>query len=114
MTAIELSAGCDRWAMGDATKHPPVDARFLDALAQAGFVAFTGPGGMCGGKAERRSVVAIHRGRGVKWELAFRERESDLVTTTTTDLGQTIPAVLAWLRGKPLAADENSVHAVAG
>lgn len=94
--------------------HPPQDAAFLEAVAEAGFVAFTGPSGLCGGKSDTRSIVAIHRGQGRKWELVFRESESDIVTTTTTDLGDATDAVLSWLRGKSLAVDENALHAVAG
>ena len=113
MTTLELSPGCKRWRVGDNTKHPPADRMFLEAMTQAGFVAFTGPGGLCGGKAESRTVVIIHRGRGTKWEVAFRENESDVVTTTT-DLGNATIAVLSWLRGSVLLADEDSLHAVAG
>ena len=114
MTKIQLSQGCERWQIGDATKHPPADGAFLGAVAQAGFLAFTGPGGLCGGKSETRSTIAIHRGRGTKWELVFRENETDVVTTTTTDLANATKAILAWLRGKSLAVDEDSLHAVAG
>ncbi len=114
MTTIELSAGCERWQIGDVTKHPPADAAFLEAVVRAGFLAFTGPGGLCGAKSLTRSTVAVHRGRGVKWEVVFREHESDVVTTTTTDLANIATAVLSWLRGKPLMVEENSLHAVAG
>jgi hypothetical protein len=114
MAAIELAAGCQRWRNGDSTKHPPNDSAFLSAVTEAGFVAFTGPAGLCGGKSKDRTVLAIHRGRGVKWEIIFRENDSDIVTTTTTDLTEMTVAMLAWLRGGSLSADENSVHAVAG
>lgn len=114
MTTIELSPGCEKWQVGDATKHPPVDAAFLDSLTQAGFTAFIGPGGMCGGKTETRSAIAIHRGRGTKWELIFRENEADVVTTMTTDLGKATASVLAWLQGRALAVDADSLHAIAG
>ena len=113
MTTIELSPGCEHWKLGDSTKHPPADSRFLDALARAGFLAFIGPGGLCGGKSESRTVLAIHRGRGTKWEVVFRENDSDAVTTTTTDLADMTITMLAWLRGKSLSAEENSVHAIA-
>jgi len=114
MTTIELSAGCVRWLPGDNTKHPPIDCTFLETLTHAGFLAFTGPSGLCGGKTEHRTVVLVHRGRGTKWEVVFRENETDVVTTTTTDLGKTTIAILSWLRGGVLSVDENSLHAVAG
>ncbi len=114
MTTIELSPGCQRWNQGDSTMHPPVDVRFLHELADAGFVAFTGPGGLCGGKSKSRAVLAIHRGRGTRWEVVFRDNDSDVVTTTTTDLAEMTITVLAWLRGKSLTAEENSLHAIAG
>jgi hypothetical protein len=113
MTAIELSSGCQVWRPGDATQHSPNDRLFLEAITEAGFVAFTGPSGLCGGKSENRTVVAVHRGRGTKWEIVFRESDSDVVTTSTTDLKRMTMTVIAWLRGKMLSADENSVHAVA-
>ena len=114
MTTIELSPGCERWHVGDDTKHPPSDSTFLGALTHAGFIAFTGPSGLCGGKSENRTVVLVHRGRGTKWEVVFRENESDVVTTTTSDLGKTTVTILSWLRGGVLSVDENSLHAVAG
>ena len=114
MTTIELSPGCQHWKLGDSTKHPPADSSFLETLTNAGFLAFMGPGGLCGGKAENRTVLAIHRGRGTKWEIVFRENDSDVVTTTTTDLSDMTITMLAWLRGKSLTAAENSVHALAG
>ena len=114
MAAIELSPGCRRWEAGNPTTHPPNDRQFLEAVADAGFVAFTGPSGLCGGKSETRTVLVIHRGRGIKWEIVFREGDSDVVTTTTTDLGSMATAIITWLRGGSLSADENSLHAVAG
>lgn len=68
---------------------------------------------MCGGKSECRSAIVIHRGRGTRWEVVFREHESDVVTTTTTDLSGMTPTVLNWLRGGALLAEENSVRAAA-
>lgn len=114
MAAIELSAGCQRWTSGAATKHPPHDSDFLEAVTAAGFVAFTGPGGLCGGKTENRTVLLIHRGRGVKWEIVFREHDADVVTTTTSNLQRMTSTLLSWLQGTALSADEDSVHAVAG
>ena len=114
MTSSELATGCERWQLGDNTKHPPIDKAFLEAITQAGFIAFTGPSGLCGGKSENRTVVIVHRSRGTKWEVVFRESDLDILTTTTTDLGSTTTAVLSWLRGGVLAAEENSVHSVAG
>lgn len=114
MTTIELSAGCQHWLPGDPTKHPPLDAWFLEAVTSAGFVAFTGPSGLCGGKTQSRTVIAIHRGRGVKWEVVFRENDADVVTTTTTNLKRMTIAMLSWLQGSSLAVDEDSVHVAAG
>lgn len=114
MTEIELSAGCQRWTTGERTKHPPHDRSLLEAMTKAGFVAFTGPSGLCGAKTENRTVLAIHRGRGVKWEIVFRENDADVVTTTTTDLERMTSTMLTWLRGGSLAADEDSLHAVSG
>ena len=113
MATMELSAGCERWEIGTPTMHSPVDSKFLEAVTQSGFMAFVGPGGLCGGKSERRTVFVIHRGRGLKWEVVFRESEADVVTTTTTDLESITIAVLAWLRGRSLSVDEDSLHAVA-
>jgi hypothetical protein len=114
MSAIELSTGCQRWIPGDPTMHPPHDRSLLEAVTKAGFMAFKGPSGLCGGKTENRTVLAIHRGRGVKWEVVFRENDADLVTTVTTNLGSMTTTVLAWLRGGSLIVDEDSLHAVAG
>ncbi len=111
---IEISPGCERWNPGDPTHHAPVDADFLERIAKAGFVTFTGPGVLCGGKSESRTVLAIHRGRGTRWEVVFREYESDVVTTFTTDLVAMSTTMLAWLSGQSLTAKENSLHAVAG
>ena len=114
MTFIELSPGCKTWQIGDATKHPPADNAFLEALTRAGFQAFTGPSGLCGGKSKSRSTIVIHRGRGTRWEVVFRENETDVITTATTDLASTTMVVLSWLRGGTLSVDENSLRAVAG
>ena len=114
MTTIQLSPGCKRWEVGDATKYPPDDEAFLRAVAQAGFLAFVGPSGLCGGKARNRTVLAIHRGRGTNWEIVFRENDSDVVTTTTTDFSRMMITMVAWLGGSALTAAENSLHAVAG
>jgi hypothetical protein len=54
MTTIELSSGCQRWTLGDPTMHPPHDRSLLEAVAKAGFVAFKGPSGLCGGKTATR------------------------------------------------------------
>lgn len=113
MATLELSPTCEVWQVGDATKHPPADGAFLAAVTRAGFLAFTGPSGLCGGKSECRSAIVIHRGRGTRWEVVFREHESDVVTTTTTDLSGMTPTVLNWLRGGALLAEENSVRAAA-
>jgi len=113
MTTIVLSPECRAWKTGDATKHPPADSEFLESLTRAGFLAFTGPSGLCGGKSESRSAIVIHRGRGTRWEVVFRENEIDVVTTTTTDLANTTMTILSWLRGDALSADENSLRAVA-
>jgi hypothetical protein len=98
--------------VGHATKHPPADGAFLAAVTRAGFLAFTGPSGLCGGKSECRSAIVIHRGRGTRWEVVFRENEADVVTTTTDLSGMTL-TVLTWLRGGALLAEENSVRAAA-
>jgi hypothetical protein len=111
MSTIELSAGCNRWYKGDATWHAAQND-FLTALADAGFVAFTGPSGLCGGKSETRSVVVIHRGGGKKWEVVFREHETDLVTAKTTNLPAVTAFSLMWLHGEPLALGEDSLHSV--
>lgn len=114
MSMIELSPGCERWNPGDSTKHPPADGICLETLTREGFIAFTGPSGLCGAKSENRTVLAIHRGRGTKWEVVFRENDADVVTTTTTQLAEMTTTMIAWLRGRSLKAEENSVHAVAG
>jgi hypothetical protein len=94
--------------------HPPADRAFLEAVSHAGFMAFTGPGGLCGAKSSFRSVILIHRGRGTKWEMVFREHESDVVTTMSTDLAKMTATVLSWLRGAALFANEDSLRAKAG
>jgi hypothetical protein len=114
MATIELSPECSIWRLGDTTKHPPADRAFLEAACRAGFLAYTGPSGMCGAKSAFRSVVLLHRGRGAKWEVVYRERETDVITTTTTDLSLTTATALSWLRGGALCANENSLHAKAG
>jgi len=114
MTTIELSPGCQRWAPGSPTKNPPLDRFFLESVVKAGFLAFTHQGGLCGGQSEHRAVLVIHRGRGTKWEVVFQENDSDVVTTTTTDLSNMTETMLAWLQGGALSADENSMRAVAG
>lgn len=114
METIERSPECRRWTLGDPTKNPPDDRLFLEAMVDAGFVAFTHHGGLCGGRSEHRTIVVIHRGRGTKWEVVFQERDADVVTTTTTDLRRMMTTMLTWLRGGALAADEDSLHALAG
>jgi hypothetical protein len=114
MTTIELSPGCQRWVPGSPTKHPPLDKIFLETVIEAGFLAFTHHGGLCGGQSEHRAVLIIHRGRGTRWEVVFQESDLDVVTTTTTDLGNMTTTMLAWLRGRSLSAKENSVRAEAG
>ena len=114
MTTIEPSPGCLRWTPGSPTKNPPLDRIFLEAVAKAGFLAFTHQGGLCGGQSEHRAVLVIHRGRGTKWEVVFQENDSDVVTTTTTDLRSMTTTMLTWLRGGSLSVEENSVRAVAG
>ncbi len=73
----------------------------------AGFLAFTHQGGLCGGQSEHRGVVVIHRGHGTKWEVVFQESDADVVTTTTTDLSRMTKTVLTWLRGGALTADKH-------
>ena len=104
----------DRWVAGTPTKYPPADQSFLQAATDAGFQAFTHVGGLFGAQANHRAVQVIHRGRGRKWEIIFLEHDSDVVTTTTTDLEQMTITMLSWLSGKSLTAKEDSVRAVAG
>jgi len=103
-----------RWVDGMPTKYPPADVTFLRAATDAGFDAFTHNGGLFGAKSERRAVQIIHRGLGRKWEVIFLERDTDVVTTLTTDLEQMTSTVLSWLSGRSLTAKEDSVRAVAG
>ena len=103
-----------RWIAGTPTKYPPDDETFLHAAIGAGFDAFTHSGGLFGAKSGHRAVQIIHRGRGTRWEVVFLEHDSDVVTTTTTNLEQMTSTMLSWLSGKSLAAKENSVRAVAG
>ena len=103
-----------RWTPGTPTKYPPADEAFLRAATDAGFEAFTHVGGLFGAQTVRRAVHIIHRGRGQKWEVIFLEHDSDVVTTTTTDLAQMTTTMLSWLSGKSLTAKEDSVRAVAG
>lgn len=114
MTKSGSSDGCQVWQSGNPTKHAPHDTAFLEAVLEAGFSAFTGPGGLFGGEFGNRCVLLIHRGRGVKWEVIFQEYNSDVVTTTTSDLKNMTTTMLSWLRGGALAAEENSIRAVAG
>ena len=103
-----------RWTAGTATKYAPADALFLQAATNAGFEAFTHTGGLFGARTDQRAVQVIHRGRGKKWEIIFVEHDSDVVTTTTTNLEQMTTTMLSWLSGKSLTAKEDSVRAVAG
>lgn len=111
MATIELSNGCQTWTPEKNTKHPPHDLVLLKAISNAGFVPFTGPGGLCGGKSDSRAVLAIHRGGGAKWEVVFQEHDHDVITTTTHDLGRMAPVLLSWLSGGALLANEDSVYA---
>ncbi len=113
MGTIELSPGCERWHVGDPTKNPPNDRLFLEAILNAGSLPYTHYGGLLGGCSGPRAVVVVHRGRGEKWEVIFQENDSDLVTTTMTDLTRMTNTMLAWLRGGSLAADEDSIRAIA-
>ena len=103
-----------RWTLGMPTKNAPVDEAFLRTAIDAGFDAFTHEGGLFGVQSDHRAVQVIHRGRGRKWEIIFLERETDVVTTTTTNLEQMTSTILSWLSGKSLTAQEDSVQAVAG
>ena len=114
MTTRELSPNCDRWVPGDPTKNPPKDKLFLEAVVDAGFVAFTHRGGLFGGQSDHRAVVIVHRGRGKKWEVVFQESDRDVVTTTTSDLERLTTTILSWLRGGALTAEEGSLRIVAG
>ncbi|MEZ6100510.1 MAG: hypothetical protein R3E01_16195 [Pirellulaceae bacterium] len=103
-----------RWTVGTPTKYSPADETFLRAATDAGFDAFTHDGGLFGAQSSHRSVQIIHRGRGRKWEVIFLERDSDVVTTMTTDLEQMTSTILSWLSGRSLTAKEDSVRSVAG
>ena len=111
MTTTLTSSGCDRWQAGDPTKHPPLDAEFLSKLLESGFSVFTGPSGLFAGRSESRTVVVIHRGRGVRWEMIFRENDTDMVTTTTNNLPTATESAVAWLRGGALSAETDSLRA---
>jgi hypothetical protein len=103
-----------RWSTGTPTKYSPKDESFLSAATDAGFDAFTHVGGLFGAQSDHRAVQIIHRGRGRKWEVIFLERETDVVTTLTTDLEQMTSTILSWLSGRSLIAKEDSVQAVVG
>jgi hypothetical protein len=103
-----------RWTAGTPTKYSPTDETFLRSAVAAGFDAFVHAGGLFGAKSAHRAVQIIHRGRGKKWEVIFLEHDSDVVTTTTTDLEQMTSTMLSWLYGKALTAKEDSVRAAAG
>lgn len=111
---IELAPNCTLWTPENETHHPIMDRLLLESLNAVGFVTFTGPSGLCGGKSEQRTALAIHRGRRIRWEVVFREHDTDIVSTTTNNLELLIPAALAWLNGRALIAAENSLYAVAG
>lgn len=104
----------ERWIVGTPTKYSPADESFLRAATDAGFHAFTHVGGLFGAQFDHRAVQIIHRGRGRKWEVIFLERDTDIVTTMTTDLEQMTSTMLCWLSGRSLTAKEDSVRAVAG
>ena len=103
-----------RWTAGTATRFAPADTLFLKAATNAGFEAFTHVGGLFGARADQRAVQIIHRGRGKRWEIIFVENDSDVVSTTTTNLEQMTATMLSWLSGRSLTAQEDSVRAVAG
>lgn len=103
-----------RWVAGALTKYPPADESFMQTAADAGYEAFTHVGGLFGARSDHRSVHIIHRGRGRKWEVIFLERETDVVTTITTDLERMTSTILSWLSGRSLTVKEDSVRAVAG
>lgn len=103
-----------RWTQGIPTKFAPVDQAFLEAATDAGFDAFTHRGGLFGAQSDHRSVQIIHRGRGKKWEVIFLDRDSDVVTTVTTDLEQLTTTILGWISGRSLTAKEDSVRVKVG
>jgi len=103
-----------RWIVGTPTKYSPTDESFLRTATDAGFEAFTHVGGLFGAQSDHRAVQIIHRGRGKKWEVIFLEQDTDVVTTTTTDLEQMTSTILSWLSGRALTAKEDSVRSVAG
>ena len=105
----ELSEGLLPWEIGDPTKHPPVDSGFLETLAKSGFSTYTGPIGICGAKSNTRSVIAIHRGRGKRWELIFRQLDKDVVVTMSTDLIADAKFAAKWLRGETLHIAQDSL-----
>lgn len=102
------------WQIGGATKLSPQADEFLDAMASSGFLAFIHEHGLFGAKAGKRSVAIVHRGRGARWEIAFREHDVDIITTVTTELAESVHVVRDWLHGASLVADENSIHPLAG
>jgi hypothetical protein len=75
---------------------------FLRKLAEAGFATYVGPIGLMCAKNGTRSVIVIHRGRGIRWEITFREDEFDRDITISTGLPERALAGIAWLRGEPL------------
>ena len=105
----ELSEGLRPWEIGDPTKHPPVDSGFLGTFARSGFLTYTGPIGLCGAKSKTRSVIAIHRGRGKRWELIFRQLDRDIVVTVSTNLVADAKYAANWLQGEKLHVAQDSL-----
>jgi hypothetical protein len=99
---IVIEPPCSRWEPGDSTSFPPDDVEFLRQIVEGGFVAFTGPSGLFGGKTEGRTVVVIHRGRGRKWEVVFREAELDVFITTISGLSKAVKSAISWLMNAPI------------
>ena len=101
--------GCEWWKIGQSTTFPPEDELFLQLLTQSGFSTFTGPSGLVGARCGRRDVIAIHRGRGKRWNLSFVDDNADQFEALVTDLPSTARVANEWLKGGSLESIRGAI-----
>lgn len=98
-TDTQAPENCSWWSDDCETRNPPEDREFLVALSNEGHKTFVGSGGLVGALANGRSVYAIHRGGGKRWELSYYDRDQETLNAVTTNLPRQSPSVSAWLKG---------------
>jgi len=105
-TDTQAPANCSWWSHDCETRNPPEDREFLVALSDKGHKTFIGSAGLVGAVTDNRTVYAIHRGRGERWELSFYDGDTEILNAFVTNLPKQSPSVSAWLNGESIEQAE--------